>query len=226
MKTAVKRVLDLGISLAMIIVLSPIFILLFVGLALYFRGNPFFKQNRPGLNAKPFGILKFKTMTDKVGLDGELLSDAERMTKIGKWVRNYSLDEIPQLINVIKGEMSLVGPRPLLAEYINLYSQSQIRRLLVLPGVTGWAQINGRNAISWEKKFNLDMWYVDNQSTWLDLSILFKTFFNVVTGKGVTQVGQVTVSKFEGSMNNHIKNRAQQFTRVSNQKLILPRRLR
>lgn len=162
-------------------------------------GTPFFLQNRPGKQERVFSIIKFKTMNDKKDEDGCLLSDEMRLTNIGKFVRKISLDEIPQLLNVIKGDMSLVGPRPLLVEYLDLYSEEQKRRHEVKPGITGWAQVNGRNAISWEDKFKLDVWYVDNQSFWLDLKILFRTIKKVLFRDGISAQGEVTMPKFTGS---------------------------
>lgn len=182
----------------MFLILFPVFFILLVSLSIHHGGTPLFLQRRPGLNSKPFFILKFKTMRDLKDSKGNHLSDEFRITGFGKLVRKYSLDEIPQLINVIKGDMSLVGPRPLLEEYIPLYSGYQIRRHEVRPGVSGWAQVNGRNAISWEKKFELDVWYVENLSFWLDLRILLMTFYNVLLGKGVTQKGHVSSGKFLG----------------------------
>jgi lipopolysaccharide/colanic/teichoic acid biosynthesis glycosyltransferase len=186
----------------MFLILSPIFLILFVALSIHHSGTPFFCQRRPGLNTKPFYILKFKTMQDLKDSEGNYFSDEYRITGFGKWVRKYSLDEIPQLINVINGDMSLVGPRPLLEEYLPLYSENQRKRHQVKPGVSGWAQVNGRNAISWEKKFEFDIWYVENVGFWLDLKILFITFFNVILGKGVTQKGHVSCGKFIGNGNS------------------------
>jgi undecaprenyl phosphate N,N'-diacetylbacillosamine 1-phosphate transferase len=183
----------------MLLLLLPFFLTLLILLALYFRGNPFFFQDRPGRNAALFKIMKFKTMSDSKNQYGDLLSDELRISKFGKLVRKTSLDEIPQLINVLKGEMSLVGPRPLLKEYLPLYNSTQAKRHQVRPGVTGWAQINGRNAITWEKKFEYDIWYVQHLSLSLDLKILFQTLWNVLRGKGVSQHGHVTVGKFTGS---------------------------
>ena len=197
-KFRIKRVKDFVLASLMFLILFPVFFILLVSLSLHHRGSPFFLQRRPGLNAKPFYILKFKTMRELKDSEGNHLSDELRITGFGKWVRKYSLDEIPQLINVSKGDMSLVGPRPLLEEYIPLYSESQIKRHKVRPGVSGWAQVNGRNAISWEKKFELDVWYVENVGFRLDSKILFMTFFNVLMGKGVTQKGHVSSGKFLG----------------------------
>lgn len=193
-----KRAVDLTLSSVMFLVLFPIFFILTISLSVHHQGNPFFAQARPGRYNKQFKILKFKTMKDIYGEKGQLLGDAARITPFGRLVRNTSLDEIPQLINVIVGSMSLVGPRPLLVEYLSLYTPEQLRRHEVRPGVTGWAQVNGRNAISWEKKFLLDVWYVDNISLLIDLKILFQTFFNVLMGKGVSQRGHVSMNKFNG----------------------------
>ncbi|MBN3582415.1 sugar transferase [Algoriphagus aestuarii] len=202
----IKRSLDILISGLMLLVLSPVFLFLIVILGSYFHSSPFFAQARPGKNGKIFYILKFKTMDDLQDERGFMLPDEKRITTIGKWIRNSSLDEIPQLINVLKGDMSMVGPRPLLREYLALYSSEQNRRHEMRPGVTGWAQINGRNAISWEQKFKYDVWYVNNCSFLLDIKILLITFFNVLAGKGVTQQGHVSSGKFTGStMNKYTK---------------------
>lgn len=194
-----KRILDVILASLMLLILFPFFLTLLVLLALHFKGNPFFFQDRPGRNAALFKIMKFKTMADSKNQFGDLLSDELRITNFGKMVRKTSLDEIPQLINVLKGEMSLVGPRPLLKEYLTLYNSTQAKRHQVRPGVTGWAQINGRNAITWEKKFEYDIWYVEHVSLGLDLKILFQTLWNVFRGKGVSQHGHVTVGKFTGT---------------------------
>lgn len=183
----------------MFLVLFPFFLFLLILLAFHFKGSPFFFQDRPGRFGEIFKIVKFKTMADSKNPFGDLLSDELRITKFGKLVRKTSLDEIPQLINVLKGDMSLVGPRPLLKEYLPLYNSTQAIRHQVRPGVTGWAQINGRNAITWEKKFEYDVWYVQHLSLGLDLKILFQTLWNVVRGKGVSQQGHVSVGKFTGS---------------------------
>ncbi|MDP2043083.1 MAG: sugar transferase [Algoriphagus sp.] len=194
-----KRILDVILASLMLLILFPFLLTLLVLLTLHFKGNPFFFQDRPGRNAALFKIMKFKTMADSKNQFGDLLSDELRITNFGKMVRKTSLDEIPQLINVLKGEMSLVGPRPLLKEYLTLYNSTQAKRHLVRPGVTGWAQINGRNAITWEKKFEYDIWYVQHVSLGLDLKILFQTLWNVLRGKGVSQHGHVTVGKFTGT---------------------------
>ncbi|WP_111672871.1 sugar transferase [Algoriphagus litoralis] len=194
-----KRILDLILASLMFIILLPVFFLLLIYLSVHFNGSPFFFQRRPGKGGKVFSIIKFKTMNNRTDSNGFLMSDDQRLTPVGKLVRKTSLDEIPQLINVLKGDMSLVGPRPLLEEYLPLYDQVQARRHLVRPGVTGWAQINGRNAISWNQKFAYDVWYVDHISFGLDMKILFQTLWNVLRGKGVSQQGHVTVGKFTGN---------------------------
>jgi len=194
-----KRVFDLILSLLLIAIFSP-FILL-TALLVYLKiGTPIlFKQVRPGLNGKLFTIYKFRTMTNERDKNGELLPDAERLKDIGIWIRRASLDELPQLINVLKGDMSFVGPRPLLVEYLELYNDEQKRRHDVKPGITGWAQVNGRNAISWEQKFKYDVWYVDNQSFLLDMKILWLTFLKVVQKSDISSSTSVTVEKFQGS---------------------------
>ncbi|MES9684674.1 sugar transferase [Gottfriedia acidiceleris] len=194
-----KRMIDLIISLMIIIVFSPI--LLIVGVMVRFKmGSPIlFKQVRPGLYGKPFNLYKFRTMVDLKDSNGELLSDELRLTNFGKFLRKFSLDEFPQLINVVKGEMSLVGPRPLLMEYLSLYTKEQMLRHDVKPGITGWAQVNGRNAITWEEKFKLDNWYIKNHNLIVDLKILFLTFIKVIKKEGISQQGQVTMEKFKGS---------------------------
>ncbi|SFN76968.1 Sugar transferase involved in LPS biosynthesis (colanic, teichoic acid) [Algoriphagus ornithinivorans] len=194
-----KRLLDLLVAGTLFLLLSPLFLFLYLALFFYFRGNPIFKQTRPGFQTIPFSILKFKTMTDKKDSSGNLLPDSERITKFGRVIRKFSLDEMPQLLNVIRGDMSLVGPRPLLMEYLPLYNEEQIKRHLVKPGVSGWAQVNGRNTISWEEKFEFDTWYVENVSFLLDCKILLITFFNVLLGKGVSQQGHVSMGRFEGN---------------------------
>ena len=170
-----KRSIDFIAALLGLVILSPIFILVMLGLSIANNGKPFFFQLRPGKDERIFRIIKFKTMNDKKDEHGNLLPDAKRLTPIGKFIRKTSLDEIPQLINVLKGDMSLIGPRPLLPEYLPLYSEEQKKRHFVRPGITGWAQVNGRNAISWEKKFEYDVWYVEHISFSLDIKILFKT---------------------------------------------------
>jgi lipopolysaccharide/colanic/teichoic acid biosynthesis glycosyltransferase len=182
-----------------LLVLSPIIIVATAGLYFVNHGKPFFFQLRPGLNGAIFKIVKFKTMNDKKDALGNLLPDEQRLTKIGKFVRKTSLDEIPQLLNVIKGEMSLVGPRPLLPEYLPLYDANQARRHEVKPGITGWAQVNGRNAISWQQKFEYDVWYVDNTSFLLDVKIVVLTIKKVFISEGINSQGQVTTEAFKGN---------------------------
>ncbi|OQP48849.1 UDP-galactose phosphate transferase [Niastella koreensis] len=194
-----KRVFDFIVSLIAFGLLLPLFILVTALLYLANQGSPFFVQPRPGKNGRIFKLVKFKTMNDKKDAAGNLLSDAERLTAIGGFIRKTSLDEIPQLINVIKGEMSLIGPRPLLVEYLPLYNDMQRRRHEVRPGITGWAQVNGRNAIGWQRKFELDVWYVDHVSFTLDCKIAFFTIMKVVKSEGVSQTGHVTMTKFQGN---------------------------
>jgi len=198
-KNFFKRIIDFSASLIGLLLLSPIFIFVMVGLFFANQGKPFFFQSRPGKNERIFKIVKFKTMNDKKDKNGNLLSDAERLTKIGGLVRKTSLDEIPQLINVLKGDMSLIGPRPLLIQYLPLYNEVQKRRHEVRPGITGWAQVNGRNAISWQQKFEYDVWYVDHISLWLDIKILFLTIKKVFVREGISQDGQVTMEVFKGN---------------------------
>ncbi len=181
-----------------LLILSPV-ILILAWMIRRRLGSPvLFHQVRPGLQGRPFRMTKFRTMRDAIGADGQPLPDAERMTPFGRWLRATSLDELPELWNVLKGDMSLVGPRPLLMEYLPLYSSEQARRHEVRPGVTGWAQINGRNALSWEEKFRLDVWYVDNQSLGLDLKILYLTVKKVLVRDGISAAGEATMSKFTG----------------------------
>ncbi|MFJ8531426.1 sugar transferase [Bacillus sp. NPDC094106] len=197
-----KRFFDLLISLCLLLIFSGILFIVAILIKIKLGSPVIFKQKRPGLQGKPFYIYKFRTMTDARDQHGNLLSDDMRLTSFGKLLRKLSLDELPQLINVIKGDISLVGPRPLLIEYLTLYTPEQARRHEVRPGITGWAQINGRNAISWEEKFTLDVWYVDNQSVWLDLKILFLTVVKVSKSEGISQQGHVTMQKFAGVNSN------------------------
>lgn len=197
-KTVFKRVFDFTAALIGLMILSPVFIIVMIGLYFTNNGKPFFFQLRPGLNEKIFKIIKFKTMNDKKDIDGNLLPDAERLTAIGTFVRKTSLDETPQLINVLKGDMSLVGPRPLLPQYLSLYNEKQKRRHEVRPGITGWAQVNGRNAISWSRKFELDVWYVDHLSFMTDLEVFMMTFKKVFKSEGISQEGQATMEAFNG----------------------------
>lgn len=194
-----KPVLDFILALIGFVALSPVFICVTISLFFANNGKPFFFQLRPGKDGKIFKIIKFKTMNDKRDAHGNLLPDAERLTPVGAFVRKTSLDEIPQLINVIKGDMSLVGPRPLLPSYLPLYSDFQRRRNEVKPGITGWAQVNGRNALSWEKKFEYDVWYVDHISFRLDLKIILLTVKKVFISEGISQEGHVTSEEFKGN---------------------------
>jgi sugar transferase EpsL len=195
----IKRLFDIYFSTFGLIFLSPIILL--IAILIYIKlGSPvIYKQLRPGLHCQPFYIFKFRSMTNKQDGNGELLPDSLRLTSFGRFLRKLSLDELPQLYNVLKGDISLVGPRPLLIEYLKLYTPVEARRHEVRPGITGWAQVNGRNAISWEEKFKLDVWYVDNQSFWLDIKILFLTIKKVFKSEGVSQNGHVTMEKFRGS---------------------------
>ncbi|MDR2085176.1 MAG: sugar transferase [Bacteroidales bacterium] len=194
-----KRFLDFFLSLIGFIIISPFFVIITVLLLFANNGKPFFIQKRPGKNEKIFKIIKFKTMNDKKDKNGNLLPDKDRLTKVGNFIRKTSLDEIPQLLNVIKGDMSLVGPRPLIPEYIPLYNPEQKRRHDVRPGITGWAQVNGRNAISWKQKFEYDIWYVDNISFKLDIKILFLTIKKIFLKEGISKEGEVTTVAFNGN---------------------------
>lgn len=198
-RSFVKRFLDFTLTAIGLLVISPILLVVTLVLLAANKGKPFFYQMRPGKNSRIFRLYKFKTMSDCCDASGNLLPDAERLTPIGKFIRKTSLDEIPQLINVLKGDMSLIGPRPLLVEYLPLYNKEQARRHEVRPGITGWAQINGRNAISWEQKFKFDVYYVDNCSFVLDLIILIKTIEKVFKSEGINQQGQATAEKFRGN---------------------------
>lgn len=194
-----KRLIDIIASIVGLMLFAPILLLLFMIIRWQMGSPVFFRQTRPGKDGHPFALLKLRTMRDAVGPDGCPLPDVERMTRLGGKLRSTSLDELPGLWNVLKGEMSLVGPRPLLMEYLPLYSPEQARRHEVRPGVTGWAQVNGRNAISWEEKFALDVWYVDNRSLWLDLKIIWLTLRKVIKRDGISAVGEATMSKFMGN---------------------------
>lgn len=201
----IKSVLDRFVALIALLVLSPL--ILIVAIAIYFRmGSPLiFSQPRPGKDGKIFRFYKFRTMTDEKDAEGNLLSDEERLTAFGEFLRESSLDEIPQLWNIVKGDMSMVGPRPLLVRYLERYSPQQARRHEVKPGITGLAQVKGRNAISWEQKFELDVWYIDNWSLWLDLKILVMTFVKVLRKEGIDEEGQVSSSEFLGKMQDKEK---------------------
>ena len=194
-----KRAFDLGISLPALALLAPLLLLVALLIRLKLGRPVLFAQTRPGLEGKPFEFYKFRTMTDARNTAGELLPDAARLTPLGELMRKSSLDELPQLVNVIKGDMSLVGPRPLLMEYLPLYSERQARRHAVRPGITGWAQVNGRNALGWEERFELDLWYVEHQSFRLDLKIIALTAWRMLRPQGIAQPGQATMSKFTGS---------------------------
>ena len=198
-----KRLLDIIISLSALILLAPLYAIIGYKVKKNLGSPIFFKQTRPGLQAQPFDMIKFRTMKDATDTSGNLLPDSMRMTAFGKMLRSSSLDELPELWNVLKGDMSLVGPRPLLMEYVPLYNKEQTRRHEMRPGITGWAQINGRNAISWEEKFQLDVWYVDNHSIWLDLKILLLTLKKVFIKEGISADGEVTMTKFTGTDKNH-----------------------
>ncbi|KEY18794.1 sugar transferase [Kaistella antarctica] len=198
-KSFFKRLLDFTAAALGLLVLSPVFLIVTVGLFFANQGKPFFVQKRPGLQGKIFSILKFKTMTDQRDAQGNLLPDHNRLTSLGSFVRKTSLDEIPQLFNVLTGDMSLIGPRPLLPQYLPLYNAFQQQRHNVRPGITGWAQVNGRNAISWEQKFEYDVWYTQNISILLDIKILFLTLKKVLVREGISQEGQVTIEAFKGN---------------------------
>lgn len=194
----IKRLFDFFFALLLLLLLAPIFIIVVLMLFFSNEGKPFFFQDRPGKKEKIFKIVKFKTMNDKKDVQGNLLPDSKRLTSLGKFIRRTSLDEIPQLINVLKGDMSFVGPRPLLPEYLSLYNEKQKKRHFVSPGITGWAQVNGRNSITWTKKLACDVHYVENMSLLLDLKILYKTVFTVVGSKGINADNHATIEKFNG----------------------------
>ena len=194
-----KRLLDLALTLPALILLSPLLAAVAIAVRLRLGAPVLFRQRRPGLHGEPFTILKFRTMTGARDAGGNLLPDAERLTRLGRLLRATSLDELPELLNVLKGDMSLVGPRPLLMEYLPRYTPEQARRHEVRPGITGWAQVNGRNALTWEQKFALDVWYVDHCSLWLDLRILGITLLKIVKREGIAAEGHVTMPKFTGS---------------------------
>ena len=195
-----KRLIDFIIVFCVLVVIWPILLIITLWLHFANKGaSAFFAQERPGKGGKVFKVIKFKTMTDERDADGNLLPDADRLTNVGRFVRSTSIDELPQLINVLKGDMALIGPRPLLVQYLPLYSKEQARRHDVRPGITGWAQVNGRNAISWTKKFELDVWYVDHCSFWLDVKIIFLTIKKVFVREGISQEGQATMEFFTGN---------------------------
>ena len=194
----IKRVFDIFVAVLLLIILLPVFVIIAFKVKSKLGTRVFFRQIRPGFLGEPFEIIKFRTMRDAVDSYGNVLPDSERLTSFGKFLRSTSFDELPELWNVLKGEMSLVGPRPLLMEYLPLYSSEQARRHEVRPGITGWAQVNGRNAISWDAKFELDVWYVDNQSLWLDVKILWLTVIKVISRDGIAAQGDVTMPVFRG----------------------------
>lgn len=196
---AIKRLCDIIVALGGIIILSPVLLVCMILIKCKLGSPIFFKQRRIGKNNKEFEMIKFRTMKDSVDKDGNLLPDEERMTKLGMTLRSLSLDELPELINILKGEMSLIGPRPLLVKYLPLYDDKQIKRHDVIPGLTGWAQVNGRNSLSWCEKFELDVWYVENWSLYLDVKIFFLTFYKVFKREGISQEGQATMEYFDGS---------------------------
>ena len=193
-----KRIFDLTFALIALIILSPVLILTAIFVRIFIGSPILFTQQRPGYKGRPFHIYKFRSMTNRFARDGSLLPDAERLTRFGRILRSLSLDELPELFNILRGEMSFVGPRPLLMDYLPLYSPEQMRRHDVMPGLTGWAQVNGRNAIDWPSRFRMDVWYVDNWSFWLDIRIIFMTALKVVLREGVNQAGQSTVEYFKG----------------------------
>lgn len=195
----VKRLLDIGISSIVLFFLSPFMLIIYLLVKINLGGPVFFVQERVGKDNKIFKMIKFRTMKDSRDKNGNLLDDNERVTRLGSFLRSFSLDELPELINIIKGDMSLVGPRALLVQYLECYNKDQIRRHEVLPGLTGWAQINGRNSITWSEKFKLDVWYVDNWSLWLDIKIFFLTFWKVVKREGINQSETVTMEYFNGT---------------------------
>ncbi len=197
-RNLIKPFFDRLFALLALLVASPIFIIVALLLAIFQDGKVFFTQNRPGRNEKVFRLIKFKTMRDDTDEKGELLPDDQRLTAVGKFVRKTSMDEIPQLLNIVKGDMSFVGPRPLLVEYLPLYNAEQKKRHQVTPGISGWAQVNGRNTISWQQKFAYDVWYVKNQSFLLDLKIIFLTIYKVFKSEGISSEGVATMEKFKG----------------------------
>lgn len=199
MSALLKRIFDIALACAMIVLLSPLMVYFWLKIRKDMGSPAIFRQERPGLDGAPFNMYKFRTMKVAFGNDGTLVPDNERLTPLGRKLRSTSIDELPELWNVIKGEMSFVGPRPLLMEYLPLYSKDQARRHNVRPGITGWAQVNGRNTISWEEKFRLDIWYIENQSLWLDIKIIFMTAKRVFMRDGIAAEGEATMPKFKGS---------------------------
>lgn len=198
MKLMIKRFIDIAVALAALILSVPLMFLIFIIIRLIMGAPVLFAQMRPGLHGKPFIMYKFRTMRESQDRQGNLLPDAQRLTRVGQFLRSASLDELPELWNVLKGEMSLVGPRPLLIEYLDRYTPEQARRHEVKPGITGWAQVNGRNALNWEEKFKLDVWYVDNWGVWLDIKILWLTLLKVFKREGISAQGHATMPEFKG----------------------------
>ncbi|MEQ8686195.1 MAG: sugar transferase [Imperialibacter sp.] len=194
-----KRIMDMALAVVGLVVASPLFLLLTAICSMAFRGRPFFVQERAGWHGKPLKVIKFRSMKGQAAPYGDPKPDAERLTSLGRWIRASSLDELPQLFSVLKGDMSLVGPRPLLVDYIPLYNERQRRRLLVRPGITGWAQVNGRNAIPWQQRFELDVWYVEHQSFWLDCKILWMTVIHLLWPSGINAPGHATMDRFRGN---------------------------
>ena len=198
MKVGIKRIFDIFLSLTLLVFLSPILVVVYLFVRLKLGTPAVFKQDRPGKDAKIFTMYKFRTMTDEKDKEGHLLPDEKRLTEFGLFLRKSSLDELPEFFNILKGDMSFVGPRPLLVQYLTRYNEEQMRRHEVKPGLTGWAQVNGRNAISWEEKFRLDVWYVDNWDLWLDIKIIYMTVVAVYKREGISQEGQATMEEFLG----------------------------
>lgn len=194
----IKRLFDIVVSLLVLVLLSPVMLAVALAVRIGLGAPVLFRQMRPGRDGRPFEMMKFRSMRDARDATGQMLSDAERLTPLGRFLRASSLDELPELVNVLRGEMSLVGPRPLLMEYLPLYTPEQARRHEMRPGITGWAQVNGRNAISWDQKFQLDVWYVDNHSFWLDIKVLFLTVAGVLNRRGITAPGSSSAEKFRG----------------------------
>jgi undecaprenyl phosphate N,N'-diacetylbacillosamine 1-phosphate transferase len=197
-KNHIKNTIDFIIAILALVLLSPLFLTVCFLLCITNTGSVFFTQVRPGMDEKPFKLIKFKTMNDNRDKNGNLLSDAKRLTTVGRWIRKLSLDEVPQLLNVIMGDMSLIGPRPLLMEYLSLYTSTQLQRHAIRPGITGWAQVNGRNSIDWEKKFEYDIWYVKNCGVWLDIKIVCLTVIKVLKIEGISSDTSVTMERFKG----------------------------
>ena len=198
-RTFLKPLFDVVFALLALVIFSPVLLLIMIGIYRQLGRPVFFIQKRPGLKGKPFLLYKFRTMSNARDEHGNLLPDEKRLTKFGQFLRSTSLDELPELFNVLKGDMSLVGPRPLLMEYLPLYSREQMRRHEVKPGITGWAQVNGRNNLSWQERFKLDVWYVDHVSCWLDLKIIFLTLIKIIKREGINQPGKATMEKFTGN---------------------------